>query len=394
MKFTECIEINPKISLKKGEIYPFVEMANVGSNSRIPLKIENIPFDSGVKFQAGDTIIARITPCLQNGKKFYCKNIEIGFGSTEFLVFRPKNNLLNNLYLYYFMETKFIKQSMINSMTGATGRQRVDNSVFNDIEINLPKIEIQNKIAEILSAYDDLIENNQKQIRILEEMAQRLYKEWFVDFRYPGYENSRFTKGIPDGWEKVSITDNDVFVLVKNPIKPFEGTKKYYATADIEGTHLVSDGEIITFRDRPSRACVEPLKNSVWFAKMSNTYKILNCFGKSSHLANDAIISSGFAGFASADDCFGFVYSTIASKEFNEAKNKIANGSTQVALTDTTLDSIKILLPKIDLIKKYSLIVKPYMLKMELLKCNIKNLQESRDRLLPKLMSGEIEIKG
>ena len=83
-----------------------IEMGNVSTIYRNPVAVERKPFDSGVKFQDGDTVVARITPCLQNGKRFYCKNIGTGFGSTEYLVFRPKNKSIDNLYLYYFMKTE------------------------------------------------------------------------------------------------------------------------------------------------------------------------------------------------------------------------------------------------------------------------------------------------
>ena len=86
-------------------------------------------------------------------------------------------------------------------MVGASGRQRVNNDVFTSIDISFPKIEIQRRIADILSAYDDLIENNRKQIKLLEEAAQRLYKEWFVDLRFPGYEHTKITDGVPEGIE-------------------------------------------------------------------------------------------------------------------------------------------------------------------------------------------------
>lgn len=204
MRFLECVDLNPKIVMIKGQIYPFVEMANVSTCYRSPDNVDAKPFDSGVKFQDGDTVIARITPCLQNGKRFYCQNIGTGFGSTEYLVFRPKDDSVDSKYLYYFMMTDFVKLSMINSMTGATGRQRVNNDVFNDIEVCFPDIDIQRKIGEILSAYDNLIENNQKQIKLLEEAARRLYKEWFVDLRFPGYEDMPIVDGVPEGWEKDS----------------------------------------------------------------------------------------------------------------------------------------------------------------------------------------------
>ena len=92
----------------------------------------------GVRFQAGDTVIARIEPCLQNGKKFYCKDIVEGFGSTEFIVFRPKNGAVDNVFLYYYMQLHNVRERMIQSMTGATGRQRVNPDIFKDIFIDIP----------------------------------------------------------------------------------------------------------------------------------------------------------------------------------------------------------------------------------------------------------------
>ena len=132
MKFTDVVEINPRISLKKGINYPFVEMANVSTNSREPSLVIEEPFSSGVKFEKNDSVIARIEPCLQNGKRFFCKYIEQGFGSTEYLVFRTKDKKqLDNTFLWYFLYSDHITKSMINSMSGATGRQRVNNDIFN-----------------------------------------------------------------------------------------------------------------------------------------------------------------------------------------------------------------------------------------------------------------------
>lgn len=218
MRFLDYVSVNPKISLEKERIYPFVEMGDVSTSFRNPDKVEYKSFDSGVKFADGDTVIARITPCLQNGKRFYCKNIGKGFGSTEYLVFRPKDSSVDNLYLYYFMNTDFIKESMVRSMVGATGRQRVNNDVFSRLDVTFPNIEIQRRIAEILSTYDDLIENNRKQIKLLEEAAQRLYKEWFVDLRFPGHENTKITDGIPEGWHKTTLAE--IAVIIKRGISP------------------------------------------------------------------------------------------------------------------------------------------------------------------------------
>lgn len=160
MKFLDCITLNPTVNLEKGKIYPFIEMADVSTEDRLPNQIKKKIYTSGCKFEKNDTVIARIEPCIQNGKKFFCQNINKGFGSTEYLVFRPKNDTIEARYLYYLMQTNYVRQSMINSMIGATGRQRVNNDIFNTLEISLPSKKIQDKIANILSSYDDLIENN------------------------------------------------------------------------------------------------------------------------------------------------------------------------------------------------------------------------------------------
>ncbi|MBQ4572335.1 MAG: restriction endonuclease subunit S [Clostridia bacterium] len=260
------------------------------------------------------------------------------------------------------------------------------------IKFPAPSLETQKRIADILSTYDDLIENNQKQIKLLEEAAQRLYKEWFVDLRFPGYENTPTTDGIPEGWSLTSILDNNIFDFVKCKMTPFEGNKIYYATADVSGTSIVSAGEKILYENKPSRASVLPVPFSVWFARMSNSYKILNCFGANSWLADSAVLSSGFAGFTSLKEYYGFVYETIASKYFDEEKNRYATGATQVSLTNEGLSKIKILLPTVDIIRKYSKTIEPIMSKSELLKSENYKLKEARDRLLPKLMNGEIEV--
>ena len=134
MKFTEYVEVNPKTNLKKGEYAPFVEMANVSITYREPEKIEYKKYTSGPKFQNGDSVVARIEPCLQNGKRFFWKSDKIGFGSTEYIVFRAKEGKMDSKYLFYLLKTDYIKKSMVSSMVGATGRQRVNNDIFSTCE--------------------------------------------------------------------------------------------------------------------------------------------------------------------------------------------------------------------------------------------------------------------
>ena len=200
VKFLDVISLNPRISLEKGMEYPFVEMSNAVPGARRPEKDVYQKYSGGgAKFEEGDTVVARIEPCLQNGKGFQC-SYKKGFGSTEFLVFRPMNiKEMDHNFLYYYMGQQSIREAMAKTMVGASGRQRVNNAVFNDLQINLPPLNIQLDIATILSRYDSLIENYQKQIKLLEEAAQRLYKEWFVDLHFPGHERKQRSDSIRNG---------------------------------------------------------------------------------------------------------------------------------------------------------------------------------------------------
>ena len=139
VKFLDVVQLNPRISLVKGEKYPFVEMNNAPAGARNPEKdVFQIYTGGGAKFEKGDTVIARIEPCLQNGKGFQSK-YDKGFGSTEFLVFRPiSDKVISYDYLYYFMGQKSIRDAMAKTMVGASGRQRVNNAFFNSISIKIP----------------------------------------------------------------------------------------------------------------------------------------------------------------------------------------------------------------------------------------------------------------
>ena len=393
VRFLDVVHLNPRISLEKGVEYPFVEMSNVVPCARKPEKdVFKKYLGGGTKFEQGDTIVARIEPCLQNGKGFQC-SYKQGFGSTEFLVFRPVNiNDLDCDFLYYYMGQQSIREAMAKTMVGASGRQRVNNKVFNDLQINLPPLQTQHRIATILSRYDSLIENYQKQIKLLEEAAQRLYKEWFIDLRFPGHENTKIVDGVPEGWEIKSITNNHLFDVAKCRIALFNGNKTYYATADVEGTYFCNSGVKIEYDNKPSRAQIQPSLYSVWFARMSNSFKIVGFVEQNNNRREDSILSSGFAGFESHYERFGFLYCLISSQWFNDQKDRYATGATQVSITNEGLSRIRCLLPTTRLAEEFSLVTNKIIEETILYRENCTMLTEARDRLLPKLMSGEIEI--
>ena len=394
MRFLECVDINPKITMTKGQLYPFVEMANVSTCYRSPDNVETKPFDSGVKFQDGDTVIARITPCLQNGKRFYCQNIGTGFGSTEYLVFRPKDDSVDNKYLYYFMMTDFVKQSMINSMTGATGRQRVNNYVFNDIEVCFPDIDIQRRIGEILSAYDSLIENNQKQIKLLEEAAQRLYKEWFVDLHFPGWENTKIVDGVPEGWEKSPVGK---YLKVKSGYAFKSGwwQKSGYPVVKIK--NIV--GNIVDISDvdyvAPERTYKIPdfrlQKGDVVIAMTGATIGKVGLVPDIDNLFTNQRVGKIFP----CDEITNptpFAFCFYSQEAVQERVLAISSASSaQPNISGGQLESFTII-ANIKMLNLYCKCTQPNFDRINALLKQNRMLIQARDRLLPKLMSGEIEV--
>ena len=385
-----------KPSKVRGSGYKMINMGELFDNDRIyDIPMELVPLNDkekvSAKVERDDLLFARQSLVLEGaGKCSIVMDVSpLTVFESHIIRVRLNQEIANPLFYYYYFHSPY---SQIKSIVSQCAQAGIRGSDLQKLEVVFPSKDVQDRIADILSSYDNLIENNQKQIKLLEEAVQRLYKEWFVDLRFPEHEDTPIIDGLPEGWEKCSILDNDIFIFAKSKVAPFEGQKVYYATADVTGTQISGNGEWITFQNKPSRAAIQPLNESVWFARMSNSYKILNCFGDSSYLSETAIISSGFAGFTACKDCYGFVYATIASKGFDEEKNRYATGATQVSLTNEGLKKIQVVLPTIDVAERYSRIVEPYIEKAEQLKRSIKLLIQARDRLLPKLMSGEIEV--
>lgn len=164
-RFSDIADFNPRESLKKGTIAKKIPMDALRPFCRdVPYYIEE-PFSGGTKFRNGDTIMARITPCLENGKAAQISILddeEIGFGSTEYIVFRAKEGIADKDYLYYLVCGQEVRDAAIKSMVGSSGRQRVQTDVVKNIEIEVPPLDKQEKIGAFLKLFDDKIALNDK----------------------------------------------------------------------------------------------------------------------------------------------------------------------------------------------------------------------------------------
>ena len=391
VKFLDVVHLNPRISLEKGVEYPFVEMSNVVPCARKPEKdVFKKYLGEGTKFEQGDTIVARIEPCLQNGKGFQC-SYKQGFGSTEFLVFRSVNiNDLDCDFLYYYMGQQSIREAMAKTMVGASGRQRVNNKVFNDLQLNLPPLSTQHRIASILSRYDSLIENYQKQIKLLEEAAQRLYKEWFIDLRFPGHENTKIVDGLPEGWDKKKVKEVCDTTSGGTPSR----SKTEFYTGDILWVKTKELNDDFIF-DTEEKITEDAIRNSS--AKMVPSGSILMAMygatiGKLGIATKELSCNQACCVFLLPEDSNLRLYLYNWLLNSRTLLISMGKGAAQPNLSQDMIKNLEVVVPSSCLLAKFDSKVKPLYRIMSYHSFQLRLLTEARDRLLPKLMSAEIEI--
>ena len=218
----EFIDFNPSEKLQKNKIAKKIPMDKLGTFER---KIKGFVFteyQSGPKFRNNDTLVAKITPCLENGKTAFVNildNEEVAFGSSEFIVLR-NNKLSDAKFIYYLARSPYFREKAISCMEGTSGRKRVNETVLKHLKIKVPPIETQQKIAKILSDIDDKIEVLHQINDNLAELAKTIYDYWFMQFDFPDENgkpyktsggkmvyNEVLKREIPEGWEVKRIED-------------------------------------------------------------------------------------------------------------------------------------------------------------------------------------------
>ena len=265
----------------------------------------------------------------------------------------------------------------------------LNTTILSSVPIRLPALEIQKIIADILSAYDDLIENNQRQIKLLEEAAQRLYKEWFVDLRFPGHENTKIVDGVPEGWNICPFSSK---VDIMSGGTPKTSIPDYYNGKIPFYTPKDSDGAFFAYKTQMN-ITEGGLKNcnSRLYPPKTVIITARGTVGKTTILAVPmAMNQSCYALKMKENDAPYYLFFALNNEI--KALQTMANGGVFNTIIGKTFDSINIQIPKDPLIYGFEETVRPF---MEQIKNKIQansKLVEARDRLLPKLMSGEVKV--
>lgn len=292
---------------------------------------------------------------------------------------RPNGNveILPEYAGFYFRSPKF--RATVSGMSSITTRASLNNSMLAQLTIDVPSIEEQKAIADTLFKMHSKINLLTEQNNTLESITDALYSQLF-------------TANKKDDWDEISILDFPTLTLLKPGIKEFVGEKIYLATADIQGRIIVNRKNTITHKKRPSRANMQPVRNSIWFAKMKDSPKFLLIDNSTKSLVEDYILSTGYYGLKTEIGLY-FIWKFINSNDFSNQKNSNISGSVMEALNSEGLKGILLNLPPQDLMLDFEVKVKPYYEKISNNNLQIQSLHKMLNSLLPKLMSREATIE-
>ena len=388
---SDFIEFNPRESLPKGNVAKEIAMADL-----IPFqkKISNYnisPYKGGMKFRNGDTLLARITPCLENGKTAYVDILnedEVGFGSTEYIVLRAIPQKTIPEFVFYFAISDWFRKRAIALMTGSSGRQRVQTDKLMDLEVIMPDLETQKKIVRILSALDRKIELNNQLDLTVHNNLNAIFEDWFVHKNY----NSNQSK-----WRKEKLGN---FVTINRGL-----SYKGQFLSD-SGTPMINLGNIMPggiFRSEKNKYYTGEFKNKVVVKAGDLVMANTDMTQKREVLGTPLIVPSIYDG----DVIFShhiysiksekiptlFLYYLLLRKDFSDTAGGGATGTTVLFLPKDIIENYEFVLPDDAEINRFVDIAKKVLQRRNNIMHENMTLKTIRDTLLSRLMSGEIILE-
>lgn len=339
-----------------------------------------------------DLILAREAPAGNVG--IILEGMQVCLGQRTVLI-RPNQSKVYPYYLNYYLNAPRQRHRLLCNANGATV-SHVNMPVIRNLPVDLPSLDQQKRIADILSAYDKLIENNRRQIALLEEAAQRLYKEWFVDLRFPGYETVSIHDGLPEGWKKgplltwvkyirgrsynaEDLRGSDASILINlNNIAAFggwnAGAEKPYSGA-FKPDQVVASGDVI-----------------MAVTDMTKERRLVGHVARIPKNASGGIVSMDLVKLVPEAVEPNYLYAYLRFSGVAEMIAMLANGTNVLHLKPEALNRAELIVPSQRVQVSYANYVQPFFDAIESGEQQIAAAREARDRLLPKLMSGEIEV--
>ena len=400
VQLKDVILFNPRESIKKGTMAKKISMDKLAPYQKKITGFEYAEFKSGTKFKNGDTLLARITPCLENGKTAQVDILddnEIGFGSTEFIVMREISGISDNDFIYYLAISDDFRNIAIKSMTGTSGRQRVQMDVLEQTKLLIPPLREQKAIANILSTLDEKIETNNQINEKLEEMAQALFKHWFVDFEFPNENGEPYKSSggemveselgmIPKGWRVVKL--KEIIEFIKNSTKPGEqlNNRKYVPIDTMPIKKLILNSY---------KSYKEAKSSLILFEKYDILIGAMRVYFHRVNLAPFRGVTRTTTFVLRSKSLEDISYNLLLlnmPSTISYADQSSIGSTIPYAVWEGGLGEMLLAQPPIEIRKKFNNVIFPLLEKMILNSQQNIRIQKIRDTLLPKLMSGEIRV--
>jgi type I restriction enzyme S subunit len=387
----DVVQINPKTQLNRGTASVFVSMDKLDTFKRKISSFEKREFKGGSKFINGDALLARITPCLENGKTAYVDILEkdqVGAGSTEFIVLRAIDGITDSDYIYYLSTSPEFRAYAIQAMIGTSGRQRVQNDVLARYEFELPNIATQQQIGKHLRTIDEKIELNRQMNETLEQMGQALFRHYFIDNPEAKKWDKRPLGDFVDLVNGASYESSELkpsmnaLVTLKSIGRGGGFSRRGYKefTGRMKDTQIVIDGDlVVAHTDLTQKAEVAGYPAIIDGA---DQYK-------------QVVISMDLVKVIPRDQelSTSVVYFLLKTQEFQDYKMGFINGSTVLHLNKKCIPSYAIAFPSnVDTLREISSNFDGLMEKIKVNNQEVQTLTNLRDTLLPRLISGKIIV--
>jgi len=337
-----------------------------------------------------DVLIAKDGSYLKH--VFVCEEDKDEIILSSIAILRPKQKITNPFFLKYILKTNSIK-TMMEGFVSGSALPRIVLKDFKKMVLRLPSLSLQHRIASIPSAYDDLIENNNRRIALLKLMAEQIYKEWFVRMRFPGYENTEFEKGVPKGWEWKKV--EEVFKTSSGGTPSRQKEQEYYGgeidwikTGELKDSFIFNSEEKITESGLNNSSAKLFAPNSLLMAMYGVNIGQLGISVKPS-AANQAVCIFS----PKNDEGYSLYYSFHFFKSIRSHLFNISMGAAQQNLSQDIIKRLSFLQPDKAIIDCFNQIQRPIFdlkLKLEL---QTQTLKQTRDLLLPRLISGKLRVK-
>lgn len=371
----------------EGEGYPIIRTPNIGVGY---LDLEGVQRVSKAAYdrrniravpRPNDLILAREAPAGNVG--IIREGMEVCLGQRTVLI-RPKAEKVSPLFLNYYLNAPKQRHALLSNSNGVTV-SHVNMPIIRNLVIGLPDRETQDRIADVLSAYDELIENNRRQIKLLEEAAQRLYKEWFIDLKFPGHETTPIVDGLPEGWRMGCL--GECCALIKTISKQDERTgNELYIGLE----HMPKDSICL----RAHGVAADVVGNKTEFRKGDVLFgKIRPYFHKVGFAQFDGVTSTDAIVMRAVEGKQAFLLAVASSDEFVSYATATSKTGTKMPRADwAAMKSYQVPIPSADVASRFENICESFLSAIAQCSSLIVAAREARDRLLPKLMSGEIEV--